>query len=122
MDFKINTKFLGGLIFLSIALAAIFASPKNIFAARSSTPVPTLKYEVPFHRQEHSLSCEAASLKMMLAAKGMDVSESDIISKIPFGPMWSDSDLVFVGDINGRQFVNGYGIHWDALANVARNY
>jgi uncharacterized protein YvpB len=105
-------------IFVSVVAVAGFLLPAQALAA----PAPTLKYSVPFHRQEHALSCEAASLKMALDGKGIGVFESDILAKTPFGPMWGDPDLYFTGNIDGRQFVDGYGIHWDAIAHVARNY
>lgn len=88
----------------------------------SRPPAPTLKLSVPYHRQEHSLTCEAAALRMLLLNRSIDEPENWITDKMPKGPMGSDPDLVYVGDWRGRQFVTGYGIHWDALANVANQY
>jgi len=88
----------------------------------SRPPAASLKLPVPFHAQEHSLSCEAATLRMLLLSQGIDEPENWITAKMAFGPMGSDPDLVYVGNHRGTQFVSGYGIHWDALAHVAREY
>jgi uncharacterized protein YvpB len=77
---------------------------------------------VPYHHQEHALSCEAASLRMLLLNKGIDEPENWILQKLPVGPMDGDPDKVFVGDVNGRQFVTGYGVHADGLLPVAEQY
>lgn len=85
-------------------------------------PGATLQLSVPFHRQEHSLSCEAATLRMVLLSKGVDESESSIIGKMPFGPLASDPDQEFVGNIDGSQPTSGYGIHWNGLSKIAESY
>jgi len=41
---------------------------------------------VPYFRQEHRLSCEAAALRMGLAYKGKNVSESEIMRYVGFDP------------------------------------
>lgn len=91
---------------------------------------PKLSVELPlkFHRQEHSLSCEAATLKMVLNFHGIDVSESEIIKKMPFdttlrsGNIWGDPHLGFVGNIDGKMMVDGYGVYWEALAVTGSNW
>ena len=92
------------------------------------------KPEVPselnlvFHPQEHSLSCEMATLRMVLNYYGVDVSESEVIDKMPWdktvrsGNIWGDPNIGFVGDIDGKMGVDGYGIHWEPLAQTARNW
>ncbi len=88
----------------------------------ASYPKPTLQLDVPFHHQEHSLSCEAAALRMLLLYNGIDEPENWILQKMPFGPVGADPSKVFVGDIDGSQPTTGYGIHWDGLAEVAKAY
>ena len=44
---------------------------------------PTVKLDVPYHKQEHSLSCEVASLLMALKYRGIDVTESELIQQLP---------------------------------------
>lgn len=99
-----------------------FASHTTRYPYVTSFPAPTHKLDVPFHRQQHALSCEPATLRMLLLFWGIDVGEDSIISKIPVGPMNSDPDSVFVGDINGVQHVSGYGIHAEGLKPIAREY
>lgn len=85
---------------------------------------------MPFHRQEHALSCEAASLKSALNYKGVNVSESKLISLMPQSyPMeyedgvWGDPSKGYVGDINGSQpLMTGYGVYWDPIKDVAAKY
>ena len=78
-----------------------------------------------FHRQEHSLSCEAAALKMVLNFHNVSVSEADIIAKLPFdstprsADIWGDPDLGFVGNIDGKMGLDGYGVYWGPLAITA---
>src|SRR5262245_9197550 len=44
----------------------------------------TALLEVKWHRQEHSLSCEIAALKMALSAQGIEVPESELIGRLRF--------------------------------------
>ena len=91
-------------------------------------PTPTVKLAVPFHRQEHSLSCEAAALRIALNYKGAGVTESQLLSQLPFDPtpkngnIWGDPDVGFVGDINGKMPRTGYGVHWGPINDLANRY
>lgn len=91
-------------------------------------PVATVKLNVPFHRQEHSLSCEAAALRMALNYKGVGVTESQLLAQLPFDPtpktgnVWGDPDKGFVGNIDGRMPATGYGVHWGPINNLANRY
>ena len=75
--------------------------------------------------QESKLSCEAASLKMALSSKGVNVSESAIMQKIGYDPaahsgfVWGDPNKNFVGDINGKMCDTGYGVYWKPVALAA---
>jgi uncharacterized protein YvpB len=81
-----------------------------------------------FHRQEHSLSCEIAALKMALSVYNIDIPESELISKLKFDPTlrtgstWGDPYTGFVGNIDGKMMKDGYGVYWDPIAEVANNY
>jgi len=87
---------------------------------------------IPFYPQEHSLSCEAASLRMALAYRGIPVPESEVIAEIGADPVqktqrdgrtvWGDPDKGFVGDIDGRMFATGYGVHWGPVARAANRW
>lgn len=85
--------------------------------------------DVPFHRQEHSLSCEIASLKMVLEYHGDDISESELISKLAVdtsgprqGNIWGNPEKGFVGSIDGEMPLTGYGVYEKPIADVASQY
>ncbi len=82
----------------------------------------TSRLNVAFHRQEHSLSCEIAALKMALSAYGLDIPESELISRLPMGPMNGDPNEVFIGNIDGRMPSTGYGVYWSPIAKVGNAY
>lgn len=87
-----------------------------------------VRLDVPFHRQEHSLSCEIAALKMALDYVGIDVPESELISHLVFDPtprangVWGDPYKGFVGNIDGKMLRTGYGVYWDPIARVGLRY
>ena len=89
------------------------------------------KLNVPFYRQEHSLSCEVATLKMVLEYYGIKVEEDDLIARLPFdtfGPrnveenIWGDPNQGFVGDIDAKIPNGGYGVYEDPLVKLARDF
>ncbi len=82
----------------------------------------TTRLNVNWHRQEHALSCEIAALKMALSTHGLNISESELISRMPFVPMRGDPHEAFVGDIDGRMAVTGYGVYWDPIAKLGNAY
>lgn len=88
----------------------------------------THKLNVPFHRQEHALSCEAASLRMVLAYYGIEIEEDALIARLSFdtfGPrdvkknIWGDPQRGFVGDIDGKIPNGGYGVYEDPIQKLA---
>jgi uncharacterized protein YvpB len=142
---KLGRYILGGS--LAVILIAILWSSRMIdlpssviYYSRSlagmltGEPKPTLILPLKFHRQEHSLSCEAATLKMVLNYHGVEVSESEIIQKLPFDPTpksdqpeqvggtWGNPHLGFVGNIDGKMPIDGYGVYWEPIAVIASNW
>ena len=85
---------------------------------------------VPFHKQEHALSCEIAALKMALNFYGVAVSESDLLRDLPFsaktsrgeGNIWGDPDKGFVGNIDGKIPNGGYGVYEQPIIDLALQY
>ncbi len=83
---------------------------------------------VAWDRQDRALSCEAAALKMALAAKGVAVTEQNIMDIVGYDStshssgVWGDPDVAFVGDINGSQNTTGYGVHWAPIARAASSW
>jgi uncharacterized protein YvpB len=87
------------------------------------------KLNVPYHRQEHSLSCEIASLKMALDYAGVNVSETELINNLNFDPpiqktgkVWGNPYQGFVGDIDGKMGRTGYGVYWEPIVAVGNIY
>ena len=83
--------------------------------------------DVPLYRQEHALTCEAASLRMALGGIGIDVAEGDILQQLPRDPtprqvqpdgtvVWGDPDLGFVGEFDGVFARDGYGVYDGPIA------
>lgn len=83
---------------------------------------------VPYHRQEHALSCEIATLVMALRYRGVSIGEQKIIDAIGFDPtpkkngIWGDPDIAFVGDIDGQQPGTGYGVNAAPIAKAGSAY
>jgi uncharacterized protein YvpB len=87
--------------------------------------------DVPLHRQEHSLSCEAAALQMALGTLGREVAESDLLARLARDPTprqvqpdgsveWGDPELGFVGSLDGVFAQDGYGVYEQPIADLAR--
>jgi len=89
------------------------------------TSFATTILPVPYDRQDRRLSCEAASLKMILAYRGIAATEDDIMTFIGYDPtpksgkIWGDPDIGFVGNINGAQNTTGYGVHPTPVGRAA---
>lgn len=86
---------------------------------------------VPFHPQEHALTCETAALRMALNYYGTGVTEDELLNNLHFdtkGPkspenIWGDPELGFVGDIDGSVFKGtGYGVYDKPILDLARKY
>jgi hypothetical protein len=90
------------------------------------------KLPLVFLKQERELSCEASALRMALRFQGVDLSESELVARMPFDrtprtrhspaalDVWGDPDQGFVGDMDGKMGETGYGIHWNGVAALAR--
>jgi len=98
----------------------------------ATKPIATVKLRVPFLRQAHALSCEAAALRMALAYRGVEVTESELLKAIGFDPTprrringvlsWGDPDEAFVGDVDGVMGKTGYGVHAGPIGRVVGSY
>ena len=86
--------------------------------------------KVPFHKQEHALSCEIAALKMVLNFHGVAVAESELLRGLYFdtkesrgeGNIWGDPDQGFVGNIDGKIPNIGYGVYEKPIVDLALQY
>ncbi|MBI2103765.1 C39 family peptidase [Candidatus Woesebacteria bacterium] len=88
----------------------------------------TFKLPVPVYLQQHTLSCELASLKMTLAYKGIMKSEEELLSQVGVdttahvGNEWGNPYEQFVGNVDGKQMRDGYGVYWGPIERVAKLY
>ncbi len=87
----------------------------------------------PLIRQTHSLDCEAATLQMVLAARGTNVTQdwelaywgADLRPAVRDGAgnilQWGDAYTAFVGNVNGSEWnATGYGIYYPPLVSISQ--
>lgn len=130
--------FIGGFFAASVSgngstfQASVLRGVSRILVAVSSKPKPTILLPVKFDKQDHALSCEVATLKMALAYRGVKVSEGELIEKVGFDKTpksgvngvltWGDPQKAFVGNIDGKMLIDGYGVYWFPIGRVANDY
>lgn len=104
---------------------------KIYFQVTDIIPIkPAVRLAVPFHKQEHTLSCEVASLLMALRYKGVTVTETELIKQLPISDpghrnpdnTWGNPNLGFVGNIDGTMPDTGYGVYEQPLYDLALKY
>ncbi len=102
----------------------------KIALAAAPTPKGAVRLNVPYHRQQHALSCEVASLLMALQYRGVTTTENELIAQLPVsdpgprspGNIWGDPNLGFVGNINGSMPNTGYGVYEQPIDDLATKY
>ena len=96
-----------------------------------TTEARTVNLNVPYYRQVYAQSCEAASLRMALAYRGIQDSDWNILQKFGYNPrprdqvnnIWDDPNKQFVGDVNGSQRDGtGWGVFAGPVSRAAGNY
>lgn len=107
-----------------------FGAPSNRgFGVSFTTEVVTIKYNVPAYRQQHSATCVAASLRMILAYHGIGTDDMAIVNRMGYAPTkltdgkWDDPQQMFVGSVDGS-ISSGTAAGTDAqpAARVAQQY
>lgn len=113
-----------GTFLLRKYLKPVAYQTENVTAAVYAGWTQSAKFALPvaFHHQQYSLSCEIAALKMALDYYGVGASEDELIEQIPFEKVGGDPDKGFVGKIDGKMPLTGYGVYEDPIVKVARNY
>ncbi len=122
--------------------ASIGAGVKNttfgVPSARSfglsfTTEVRTARLNVPQYGQQHAATCTAASLRMVLAYRGVGSDEMGLVNAMGYAPRdadksttpptWDDPQVMFVGSVDGS-IAAGTGAGPDAppVAKAARAY
>ena len=98
------------------------------FSMSFTSQEQTVKLAVPVMLQQHGLSCEVAALRMALSFRGVQVSEETLLAKVGVdntphnGDIWGDPYEAFVGNVDGKQMVDGYGVYWGPIERVAKEY
>jgi uncharacterized protein YvpB len=89
---------------------------------------------VPVIKQAYRNNCETAALSMLLAADGINVSQTDLLKELPRAapndqqtgpsgqPVWGDPDTGFVGDPNGGAKGSGYGVYQGPIRDLAQKH
>ena len=115
-----------------MAFAKILALLAVVFGSLHLQGSTARVLEIPWHHQEHNLSCEAAALKMALSYYGISVDELTLIGLMtndrrparfdPSGRLvtWGDAAASYVGDPDGRiERYQGYGVYHQPVARAA---
>lgn len=111
-----------------LAYSTTYTIAQAEFTSQFTTQNATTKLAVPVFLQKYALSCEITALRMALDYKGLSVSEDELISQIGQDPtprtknVWGNPHIGFVGNINGTQMQDGYGVYWEPIAKAARFY
>ncbi|MCD0484526.1 C39 family peptidase [Streptacidiphilus sp. ASG 303] len=88
---------------------------------------------VPWYRQQLRNDCEAAALRMVLAARGHHVGDRAVLARIGVdrahprfgrsGPLSGDPFRAFVGDPDGSELAGtGFGVYAPPVAAAARSF
>ncbi len=90
-----------------------------------------IKIPIEFQKQEHTVTCEVAALRMALNYFGARVTEDELLLRLPFDTrdaktkdnIWGDPNKGFVGDVNGSIFHGtGYGVYETPIRDLALSY
>lgn len=100
-------------------------------ATTFTTDSRVIKLNVPYYTQAYKQSCEAASLRMALAYRGIHDSDWNILQRFGYNPrprdkernIWDDPTIQFVGDVNGNQGDGtGWGVYAGPVSRAAGQY
>ncbi|MCX4751367.1 C39 family peptidase [Kitasatospora sp. NBC_01287] len=116
---------------LAVLTAPLLALGAGTTPARAAGTTRTV--QVPLYYQQLGNDCEAAALRMMLAAHGIAVQDQQILDRIGVdrvhgefghdGPNSGDPFKAFVGDPDGSENEGtGYGVYDPPVAAAARAY
>ncbi|MFD5462395.1 C39 family peptidase [Kitasatospora sp. NPDC127059] len=114
------------------ARASLLAALTTATLALGATPAPAAA-TVPYYHQQLSDDCEAAALRMVLAARDVTADDQQILDRIGVdrahpefghsGPRSGDPYEAFVGDPDGSETGGtGFGVYSPPVAEAARSY
>ncbi|MFJ8475200.1 C39 family peptidase [Kitasatospora sp. NPDC094011] len=101
--------------------------------APSASAAEASAVSVPYYHQQLANDCEAAALRMILAARGAKANDQDVLDRIGVdhdhpefghsGPLSGDPYVAFVGDPDGSEVDGtGYGVYYPPVAKAARSF
>lgn len=113
---------------VAAGITPVFGLPGVAYGNRFVTQYEIRKLAVPYFRQAHALSCEAASLRMALAYRGVATNDDAILGLIGYNPQprdtasntWQDPNIEFVGNVDGKMNVTGWGVYAAPVARASR--
>ncbi|WP_188310042.1 C39 family peptidase [Streptomyces sp. CBMA123] len=105
----------------------------TLTAGTAPAPAAPAAASVPYYHQQLSDDCEAAALRMVLAARGVQADDQQILDRIGVdrdhpefghsGPRSGDPYRAFVGDPDGSETDGtGFGVYYPPVAGAARAY
>ena len=114
----------------SHTLAEARSPAKDTTATTTAGMATTRTLDVPAYRQVYALSCEASSLRMALAYRGISTDDAAILDLIGADSRravysngvlrWGDPYKTFVGDVTGSEVaLTGYGTYHPTIAAAA---
>ena len=100
------------------------------FSRSFTTETQVIKLNVPAYKQAFGRSCELSSLRMLLAYRGINVSDWDILMRLNYNPRprdtatnsWDNPNEMFVGRVDTYSWSQGYGVHAGPVAAAARSF
>ncbi len=123
---RVTVSVLSGVMPAGFGLASI-----DDFNFSFTTEAQSMILNVPLYKQVFNQSCEASSLRMALAYRGVHSSDWDILQRFGYNPthkdfdnnIWDDPQKQFVGDVNGSQGGGtGWGVYAEPVAAAARSF
>lgn len=117
--------------FERISKRIFYFAQNQVAQVLDATKTDITQIPVPFHPQEHALSCETAALRIALNYYGAGVTEDELLENLHFDTkeprspqgIWGDPELGFVGDIDGSVFKGtGYGVYEKPILDLALKY
>ncbi|HEY1037631.1 MAG TPA: C39 family peptidase [Candidatus Paceibacterota bacterium] len=111
---------------VTAASTASSAAPSS--TAKADEPVTGFRLNVPYYKQQYTNSCEAASLRMALAYRGIFKNDMELIVLMGYKPrprdlvnnIWDDPQEMYVGEVDVVDISKGYGVYGKPVARVAR--
>ncbi|MGW3045619.1 C39 family peptidase [Kitasatospora sp. NPDC001159] len=114
-------------------VAAVTAVLTGAVMVAGAPPSSAVSAAVPAYQQQLGNDCEASSLRMALAARGVQASDQDVLEHIGVdlahpqagvsGPLSGDPFRAFVGDPDGSEAAGtGFGVYYPPIAQAAQSY